>query len=279
MSGLYCGAMNGRRILAVAATILALAACAVTPPGERLDGAAGPRFNPSGPEREAYGGTLTGFARATASNFWQTPYLVDSHSRFDEIFPSRRVAKASAPSRLRRAPAEPQIGFRFADAPRTLDDYLARHPTTGLLIARGDTILVERYQYDRRDTHRFQSWSMAKTVTSMLVGIAIDEGRIKSVDDLAEAYVPELRGTEYGRTPLRHLLTMSSGVKFIEDYSGTDDSPATRSSTSAAAVRPPWRSSTRATSSPARGTTTRRPRRRCSVSSCAARPADPSRIT
>jgi CubicO group peptidase (beta-lactamase class C family) len=203
--------------------MLALAACAGAPPTERLDGAAGPRFNPSGPEREAYGGTLTGFARATAANFWQTPYLVDSHSRFDEIFPSRRVAKAASPSPLRRAPAEPRIGYRFADLPRTLDDYLARHPTTGLLIARGDTILVERYQYDRRDTHRFQSWSMAKTVTSMLVGIAIDEGRIKSIDDRAEAYVPELRGTEYGRTPLRHLLTMSSCVRFIEEYTGTDD--------------------------------------------------------
>ena len=58
---------------------------------------------------------------------------------------------------------------------------------------------------------------MAKTVTAMLVGIAIHEGRIRSVDDLAAAYVPELEGTEYGRTSLRHLLQMSSGVRFNED--------------------------------------------------------------
>ena len=64
---------------------------------------------------------------------------------------------------------------------------------------------------------------MAKTVTSMLIGIAIAEGRIRSVDDLPTAYVPELAGTEYGRTPLRHLLQMSSGVRFIEVYSGDDD--------------------------------------------------------
>jgi len=51
----------------------------------------------------------------------------------------------------------------------------------------------------------------------MLVGIAIDEGRIRSVDDLAAAYVPELAGAEYGRTSLRHLLQMSSGVRFSED--------------------------------------------------------------
>jgi hypothetical protein len=60
---------------------------------------------------------------------------------------------------------------------------------------------------------------MAKTVTAMLIGIAIGEGRIRSVDDLAAAYVPELAGTEYGRTSLRHLLQMSSGVRFNEDYS------------------------------------------------------------
>ena len=64
---------------------------------------------------------------------------------------------------------------------------------------------------------------MAKTVTAMLVGIAIAEGRIRSVDDPAAAYVPELAGTEYGRTSLRHLLQMSSGVRFREDYSGSDD--------------------------------------------------------
>ena len=51
----------------------------------------------------------------------------------------------------------------------------------------------------------------------MLIGIAIDEGRIRSVDDLAAAYVPPLAGTEYGRTSLRHLLQMSSGVRFNED--------------------------------------------------------------
>jgi CubicO group peptidase (beta-lactamase class C family) len=64
---------------------------------------------------------------------------------------------------------------------------------------------------------------MAKTITAMLVGIAVDEGRIRSIDDRPDAYVPELAGTEYGRTPIRHLLTMSSGVRFVEDYSGRDD--------------------------------------------------------
>jgi CubicO group peptidase (beta-lactamase class C family) len=64
---------------------------------------------------------------------------------------------------------------------------------------------------------------MAKTVTAMLIGIAISEGRIRSVDDPASTYVPALAGTEYGRTSLRDLLEMSSGVRFVEVYSGRDD--------------------------------------------------------
>src|SRR6266511_1844063 len=148
-----------------------------------------------------------------------------SYSHLDEIFRGRLIHKAPTPSGLVRV-AEPHIHPTFRGAGLTLDDYLARNPTTGLLIARGDTILSERYQYARTDRHRFTSWSMAKTVTAMLIGIAIDEGRIRSVDDLAAACVPALAGTEHGRTSLRHLLQMSSGVRFSEDASPgfvTDD--------------------------------------------------------
>jgi CubicO group peptidase (beta-lactamase class C family) len=65
--------------------------------------------------------------------------------------------------------------------------------------------------------------SMAKTIVAMLVGVALSEGRIQSLDDRAEKYVAELKGTPYGETPIRHLLTMSSGVRFTESYSGSDD--------------------------------------------------------
>jgi CubicO group peptidase (beta-lactamase class C family) len=90
-------------------------------------------------------------------------------------------------------------------------------------VLKDDTILVERYQYDRKPEQRMASYSMAKSIVSMLFGIAMAEGRIKSLDDLAEAYVPELKGHPYGETPLRHLLSMSSGVQFSENYGGNDD--------------------------------------------------------
>jgi CubicO group peptidase (beta-lactamase class C family) len=206
-----------------------VAGCASPPsPGSREtsvpapSGSSGPHFAASGPDAKEYGAD-TGYPIGDSSTFFRVPYLVGSHSHLDQVFEGRRVRGAGAPSALRRAAAEPAIRYQRDGQTLTLDDYLARHPTTGLIIARDDTILVERYQYGRNDRQRFTSWSMAKTVTAMLIGIAIGEGQIRSVDDRAEVYVPALAGTEYGRTSLRHLLQMSSGVRFREDYTGDDD--------------------------------------------------------
>jgi CubicO group peptidase (beta-lactamase class C family) len=181
-----------------------------------------PRFVAGGPDTEDYGASQA-YPIGDRSTYFQIPFLVGSHSHLDQIFDGRVIRRAPAPSRLARVNSEPALRYEFGGETRTLDDYLARNPATGLLVARGDTILIERYQYGRNDRHRFTSWSMAKTVTAMLVGIAIAEGYIRSVDDPAAAYVPALRGTEYGGTSLRHLLQMSSGVRFVEQYTGRDD--------------------------------------------------------
>ena len=104
-----------------------------------------------------------------------------------------------------------------------VDGFLATTRTMALLILHGDRILVERYQYDRKPEQRFHSQSMAKTVIAMLVGIALQDGKIGSIDDLAQQYVPALAESPYGKTSLRHLLTMSSGVKYLETYEPGDD--------------------------------------------------------
>ena len=181
--------------------------------------ASGPRFAADGPDAEEYGASA-GYPTTVIN---RPRFFVGMFSHYDQLFESRRVPRAAEPWRLGRAAAEPAVRYEHDGKTFTLDDYLARNPATGLLIAKGDTILVERYQYARTDRQRLVSFSMAKTATAMLVGIAVAEGRIRSVDDPAATYVPELAGTEYGGTPLRHLLQMSSGVRFIERYDGRDD--------------------------------------------------------
>lgn len=168
-----------------------------------------------------------GYPRGDARDWWQPRSAVDSFSRLDQIFAAAPARAAPAPSPWRRAAREPEIRFSnpaSAGGGRyDVDGYLDRNAVTGLLIAQGDTILTERYQYDRTDRMRLTSFSMAKTVVALLVGLAKQDGLINSLDDPAERYVPALAGREYGRTSLRALLTMSSGVKFREDYDGIDD--------------------------------------------------------
>lgn len=221
--------MRGAALLAFA---LLLAACtsgggkpsqpAVAP------SASGIRVNSGGPDLERYTNNAGQYPRATPQTWWQPAYSVDAFSRMDEIFNARVVRRAEKPSPWRRAAAEPAIQWQIpaqrGGGRGDIDGYLARNPTTGLLVAVGDTIHVERYQYGRGEAHRFISFSMAKTICALLVGLAVQDGAIASIEDPAEKYVPGLKGSEYGRTPIRHLLTMSSGVQFREDYDGLDDS-------------------------------------------------------
>ena len=144
--------------------------------------------------------------------------LVGNLSNYDSVVPARTV-RAGQPRPFKRADKAPEIRYPGGD----IEAFLAANRNTGLLILKGDTVLVERYQYDRKATDRFQSFSMAKTVVAMLMGIAVADGNIGSIDELAQQYLPQLKGHPYGETRLRDLLTMSSGVRFSEEYDGRDD--------------------------------------------------------
>lgn len=149
--------------------------------------------------------------------------LVGLYSHYDRVTSMRSVPRSDPLSALKRAAEEIAPVYHYDNRQKAIGDYLDAHPVTGLLIARGDTILYEHYRYARKDHDRFLSNSMAKTITGLLVGIAVAEGAIRSIDDTAATYVPELAGTEYGATPVRALLQMSSGVAFSETYQPGDD--------------------------------------------------------
>src|SRR5215475_11118921 len=181
--------------------------------------AASPRFRADGPNADEFG-RKEGYPSCKGIDYVdQTRCRVGALSRYDTLFPARTIAAPKQPVQLARAASEPVIRYGFAGLELTLDDYLNRQPVTGLLIAKDNTILVERYQYGRTDTDRLTSFSMAKSIVGLLIGIAVKEGAIRSVADPAETYVPGLKDTEYGRTPIKALLLMSSGVAFSEEYS------------------------------------------------------------
>ncbi|QIO32498.1 serine hydrolase domain-containing protein [Bradyrhizobium sp. 1(2017)] len=187
---------------------------------------AGPLYLPSGPSADLHG-EAAGYPIADPSlsvqpgNPFEPKYRVGAFTHLDEIFKTRTVKRAAAPWSFRRAPTDVNY-WHFGDR-SSVRAYLARNPVTGLIIAKDDCILFEGYQYGRTDKNRFVSQSMAKSITGLLIGIAVSEGKIRSVDDTAETYVPGFAGTEYGKTRLRDLLHMSSGVEFGEEEDNSRD--------------------------------------------------------
>jgi len=169
-------------------------------------------------------GKSRGYPIGTRGNwYYDETVRVGAFSNLDKLLPHHTLKRAASPSPLKRAAVEPAITYRFNNQAYTLDDYLSHQRTTGLLVIKDGEILVERYQYDRNDANRFVSHSMAKSLVSLAVGFALAEKKIRSLDDKASDYVPGLKGNVYGETKLRNLLRMSSGVRFTENYEGSDD--------------------------------------------------------
>jgi len=158
-----------------------------------------------------------------ANWFFDEGVRVGSFSHLDELFPHNKLSKAASALSLAAPGGETKLSYRFEKQSWTLDDFLAHQRVTGLMVIKDGAVLFERYQYDRKPADRFISHSMAKSIVSLAVGMALAEGKIASLDDLISKYVPKLAGSAYGETTIRSALRMSSGVRFSEAYDGKDD--------------------------------------------------------
>lgn len=136
---------------------------------------------------------------------------------FDEVFNSREVPNGSKVHELPQG--KPMATFRRGgEKEKELDNFLTTQKVAGLLILQDGKIRLERYALGLSHTGRWTSHSVAKSVTSTLVGAAIRDGYIKSVDDYVTDYLPGLKGSAYEKVTIRHLLTMTSGVRWTETY-------------------------------------------------------------
>jgi CubicO group peptidase (beta-lactamase class C family) len=102
--------------------------------------------------------------------------------------------------------------------PLDIDAYMKVQRNAGLIILQDGKIRFEKYALDYSKDGRWTSFSVAKSLTSTMVGAAVRDGYIKSLDDKVTAYIPDLKGSAYDDVTVRQLLTMTSGVKWNEDY-------------------------------------------------------------
>ena len=115
-------------------------------------------------------------------------------------------------------PSKDVLNFKFMqNSPQDLinkvDEYISKHPVMGFLVIKNGEIVVERYQYGRTQDMIFRGFSMSKTITALLVGIAQNKGFINSLDDKVEKYWPEIKNSPYGGVTIKELLLMNSGVE------------------------------------------------------------------
>jgi CubicO group peptidase (beta-lactamase class C family) len=143
---------------------------------------------------------------------------VENHRNMKRIFPWRDIAASKQPSAFSKNEKPLPTEFAFEGSTRKLDDFLSRTQTTSFLVIKNGAIVNERYMQGANETSQLTSWSMAKSFLSTLIGLAIKDGMIKSLDDRADVYIAELKGKAYGGVTIRQLLQMSSGIKFDETY-------------------------------------------------------------
>jgi CubicO group peptidase (beta-lactamase class C family) len=161
----------------------------------------------------------------SAPNFYLTRSLFWRESDYKDLerFPARTVHNGPSTFRFDQLPADNPYASQIEAIGRdssngSLEDYLETSGTTAFLVVHDDKMLYERYFNGYDETSVQTSFSMAKSFASALVGIAIDEGRIESVDEPITNYIPELREKDerFESITIRHLLTMSSGIKYEE---------------------------------------------------------------
>ena len=144
-------------------------------------------------------------------------------ARTEALFPTREVSRGGAVRPL--ADAEQTLDglcFRSGGAEYDMFDYFSRNRIAGLLVLHGRRVLMERYQLGACENTRWMSMSMAKSVSSTLVGVAIQDGLIGSLDDRLVDYLPVLHGGAYEDVTVRQLLRMTSGARWNEDHTDPD---------------------------------------------------------
>ncbi|HUJ74191.1 MAG TPA: serine hydrolase domain-containing protein, partial [bacterium] len=142
-------------------------------------------------------------------------------------FPSRALPASGHPTRFQVAPdmAPARAALQAAMGTADLEAFLQRTGTQALLVLRGDTLLYEGYFNGAARDTLVTSFSVVKSVDSALVGIALAEGKLHSLDDPVTRYLPELarRDPRFEHITLRHLVTMASGIRFAEQHFITGD--------------------------------------------------------
>ncbi len=149
---------------------------------------------------------------------WTPEQTITNFKHLDYLFPVRTVPRGASTLELPNGePIDPIVPLKGRRL--TVDQLMDEYRVTGVIALHHGRIVLERYAHGRTAQDRWFSASAAKSVTATLIGAAIRDGLIGSIDDPITRYIPELKSAPaFDGVTLRHLMTMSSGLRFNENY-------------------------------------------------------------
>ncbi len=136
----------------------------------------------------------------------------------DQLFTTRKVPRSGSVYQLQRHDRKLDFHYTYNGESRSPESFLSRTYTNALLIMKDGVVVYEKYLNNSNDRSHFIGWSMTKSITSMLIGCLLEEGKIRSLDDDITDYLPELADGAYKGVTIRQVLTMHSGVSYPERY-------------------------------------------------------------
>ncbi len=150
---------------------------------------------------------------------WTPEQQVAGYRNMNKLRPTRKIPAGGAVLELPEKLVElGAVEIKTEERTLTVDEYFVQQNVAGLLVIKDGNIVYERYGLGNTEDSKWVAFSVAKSITSMLVGAAIQDGYIKSVDEKVTDYLPRLKNSAYDQSSIRNILQMSSGVEWNEDY-------------------------------------------------------------
>ena len=154
---------------------------------------------------------------------WTPEQQLKGYPNIHRIYHTRKIGASSKKLDLTSADLRlDDFTYIHQKQPKTIDDYFEELNTAGLIVLKNGELVFEKYALGHDEKQTWISFSVAKSVVSMLYGAAIKDGYIESVNDLASTYLPSLNEGAYKDTTIKNILQMASGVKWNEDYEDLD---------------------------------------------------------
>ncbi|MFT5048132.1 MAG: CubicO group peptidase (beta-lactamase class C family) [Porticoccaceae bacterium] len=156
---------------------------------------------------------------ATSILFWSQAQKEQGFLNIDKILPTRKIHADNDVLELPLALQDlSSVSYSLAGVQFTLQEHMSSQHVGGLLVLQRGNLVYENYGLDNNEESLWVAFSVAKSITSMLIGAAIQDGYINSVQDQVTDYLPRLKGSAYDAATIENVLHMASGVAWNEDY-------------------------------------------------------------